>query len=286
MLQLTRVFGPILTIIKSMFTEVGKFLFIWIVVLCMLASVASLLFGHLQSYAGFLNSLYLQFGSGFGNYELEEFRESTYPEEFGKFFVVFTIIINSIILLNFIIAILADTYSTLSQKKLGLYYDGIIARIPVYEDDSRYGGLIIGTPPFNIFAIFLVPLFCCFRKNEKRAQLVNERFTKVAYAPIALLILLIFASLTLVMIPFGYIIAIYHKLRILCLIWRKGREKNDKAGASKSKRRTPEMVVKDLVIFLLFGVPMLIISWAVDCFYFLKSTYRDDIKNYSQMVNS
>ena len=47
MLQLTRVFGPILTIIKSMFTEVAKFLFIWIVVLCMLASVASLLFGHL-----------------------------------------------------------------------------------------------------------------------------------------------------------------------------------------------------------------------------------------------
>ena len=77
------------------------------------------------------------------------------------------VIINSMILLNFIIAILADTYSKFSTKSLGLYYDGVIARIPCYEDDSRYGGLIIASPPFNVFACLLLPLFCCFR-NKKR----------------------------------------------------------------------------------------------------------------------
>ena len=127
MLKLTRTFGPMLTIIAQMLGKVGKFLFIWFVILSVLSSVASLLFGGIDSYSSFTETFFLMFGTGLGNYELGDFDDwDAYPPMIGKFAIVICVIINSIVLLNFIIAILSDTYASLSQKSLGLYYDGII----------------------------------------------------------------------------------------------------------------------------------------------------------------
>ena len=125
------------------------------------------------------------FGSGLANYDLTVFKTLSLGEEYGQIFIIFIVIANSIIMLNFIIAILADTYSKYSSQSLGLYYDGIIQRIPVYEDDSRYGGLIIGSPPFNVAAVVLVPFYCC-NKDERRLKNCNDTFSKLVYAPIAL----------------------------------------------------------------------------------------------------
>ena len=82
----------------------------------------------------------------------------------------------------------------------GLYYDGVIARTPLYEDDSRYGGLIIGAPPFNILAILLVPFFCLI-KDVRKIRTINEACTKVIYAPIAALMTVFFAVFSLLMVP-------------------------------------------------------------------------------------
>ena len=84
----------------------------------------------------------------------------------GKIFVVFSVLINAVVLLNFIIAILADTYSNLARSKLGLYYDGVISRINIYEDDEYYGGLVVGNPPFNILAIFMIPVYLCVKDKQ------------------------------------------------------------------------------------------------------------------------
>jgi len=128
---------------------------------------------------------------------------------------VVCVIVNSIVLLNFIIAILADTYAKLSSQSLGLYYDGIIARIPVYEDDSRYGGLIVGSPPFNIFALLLVPLYAVISDVET-IRSINTAYTKIIYLPIALCLTVIFAFFSLLMIPFAYLSALSGKLQMLC----------------------------------------------------------------------
>ena len=212
-----------------MIGEVMKFLFILIIILFVESSVASLLFGGIESYAGFFKTFFIMFGTGLGNYELGEFDGYiVFPPLFCKFYIFVCVIVNSIILLNFIIAILADTYTKLSAKSLGLYYDGIIARIPVYEDDSRYGGLIIGIPPVNIFAVLLVPFFC-LSKDKRSIRAVNEIFTKLIYAPIAVLITACFAAFSLLMVPFAYLVAIYEKIKILALHKSKADEKKKKS---------------------------------------------------------
>lgn len=176
MLQLTRQFGPMLRIIISMFGEVSKFLVIWSVLLVCLTSVATLLFGELPDYSETIEVFFLIFDTSLGNYDLSAFADLEAGEIVGQVYIVICVIINCIVLLNFIIAILADTYGKLSAQSLGIYYDGIIARIPVYEDDARYGGLIVGCPPFNALALLMVPYYC-LAKDEKQLRRVNHRFT-------------------------------------------------------------------------------------------------------------
>ena len=115
MLQLTHNFGPMLRIILVMIGDVLKFLFIWSVILFCLSSVASLLFGELEQYASFVDSFLLMFGSSLGNYNLDDFESLEIGSLYGEFFIVVAVLINGIVLLNFIIAMLADTYSKLSK---------------------------------------------------------------------------------------------------------------------------------------------------------------------------
>lgn len=117
-------------------------------------------------------------------------------------------------MLNFVIAIQADTYSKLKAESLGIYYDGIIARIPIYEDDPRYGGLIVGTPPFNVFAILMIPFYVLV-KDEQKLIRVNDIFTKAMFAPIAIMITALFMAINLVLLPFAYVAAIIKKVKLL-----------------------------------------------------------------------
>lgn len=202
-----------LRIILTMLGEVLKFLFIWSVILVCIASVASLLFGVLPEYSTFIGVFYIIFDTSLGNYDFSVFDNYTGAGGvvFGKLFITCTVLINNVVLLNFVIAILADTYSKLAKESLGIYYDGIISRIPIYEDDIRYGGLIVGTPPFNILALPMIPYYM-LETNQKRLRRVNDIFTKVMFVPLALIITAIFMVQNLILLPFAYLAAIYKKM--------------------------------------------------------------------------
>lgn len=203
-----------LRIIISMIGEVLKFLFIWSVVLICISSVSSLIFGKLEAYSGFLDVFFVIFGTSMGNYDFEDFNEFEYGKLVGQLFITGALLINNIVLLNFIIAILADTYSKLNEDSLGIYYDGIIARIPIYEDDDRYGGLIVGTPPFNILSIPMIPFYLLV-KDEDKLRKGNDILVKIMFAPLALAILLLFMALNLLLLPLAYLAAILKKVKLI-----------------------------------------------------------------------
>ena len=115
---------------------------------------------------------------------------------------------------------MADTYAKLSTQSLGLYYDGLISRIPIYEDDVLYGGLIVGVPPFNLLALPMIP-FYLFVKDEDRLRNVNDIFTKVMFAPVALISTVIFLALSLLLLPFAYLSAIIKKVKLVCNFGRR-----------------------------------------------------------------
>ena len=188
------------------------------------------------------------------NYDFTEFEDLNLGPTVGKVFVVFSVLINAVVLLNFIIAILADTYSNLARSKLGLYYDGVISRINIYEDDEYYGGLIVGTPPFNVLAIFMIPVYMCV-KDKKKLKRINDVFTKLIFFPTALAITAFFIAFNLVLIPFAYLTTVFKKAKMMCV---------DMSGQRKTGERVKNMKSKspggDFLLFLLLGLPMLIVT--------------------------
>ena len=155
------------------------------------------------------------FGTGLGNYDLSVFETLEIGPKIGEVYVIICLLINSIIMINFIIAILADTFSKLSTQSLGLYYDGLIAKIPIYEDDSLYGGLIVGVPPFNMLALPMIPFYLMV-KDEEKLLYYNDLFTKFMFAPVALISAFMFLGLSLLYLPFACFSAIIKKIKLIC----------------------------------------------------------------------
>ena len=114
---------------------------------------------------------------------------------------------------------------------MGLYYDGVISRINIYEDDECYGGLVVGVPPFNVFAIFMIPFYLCV-KDQKQLKRINDTFTKVIFFPVALEFTIIFIVMNLVLLPFAYLATIFKKAKLM-------------ATSNSDKRKTGERV-KDM----------------------------------------
>ena len=214
MLQLNRVFGPMLRIIFSMFGQVSKFLLIYIVTLICQTSVASLLFGEIEQYSSFVDVFFIMFETGLSALETDTFENYSGNQVFASFFLLSCVLINTIVLINFVIAILADTYSKLSIESLGIYYDKVISRIPFYENDRRYGGLITCLPPFNVFALFMLPAYY-FIKDERQLITLNDWFTRIIFFPAGIFNTVVFTAINLALLPFAYIGAIYQKLSLL-----------------------------------------------------------------------
>ena len=183
---------------------------------------------------------------------MEVFTNSAYGKITGQVYTGIVLLINTVILLNFVIAIMADTYSKLSSQSLGIYYDGIIARIPVYEYDPRYGALIVTTPPFSFLSIVLVPLFLA-TKDEKVLTKWNLLHTKVSYSPMALMLTVLFMALNLVLLPFAYLVAIYKKLKLIL-----GRKKLSKELRLLVKVESSSWA--DLVMFVILGPLILLFA--------------------------
>ena len=203
-----------LRIIINMFSQVIKFLCICCILLVLEASVASILFGELAEYVNFLDVFILKFTNGLANYDLDIYEKLSIGKEFGEIYTVICLILNTVIMLNFVIAMLTDTYAKLSISSLGLYYDGLIHRIPIYEDDSQFGGLIVGLPPFNMLALPMIP-FYLFVKDEGKLTYVNNAFTKVMFAPFAFILMIFFLAFTLILLPFAYLSAIVKKIKLV-----------------------------------------------------------------------
>lgn len=132
---------------------------------------------------------------------------------FGIVFHVVVVIMNLILLLNLVIAILTETYIRFSKVQLGLYYDGVVDAISNLKYDKRYGAMITAIPPFNLLTFITTPIFM-LTKNPRRLKKINHTLTLISYLPIAFILVVIFTVLNVILIPFAYIFAVAHKIKL------------------------------------------------------------------------
>jgi len=58
-----------------------------------------------------------------------------------------------VLLLNLVIAILSSTYAYYEDKKLGLFYEVLVAKFSVMEYDDNYGVVACAQPPLNLMIL-------------------------------------------------------------------------------------------------------------------------------------
>jgi hypothetical protein len=80
----------------------------------------------------------------------------------GRYFHMIFLLINTVLMLNFVIAILSSTFKNYEDIKIGLYYNVLIEMFAKLSWDDKYGCLVCAQQPLNIVLMFCSPLMIIF----------------------------------------------------------------------------------------------------------------------------
>jgi len=119
-----------------------------------------------------------------------------------------------LIVVNLLIAILSDEYASLNEVKTGLYWSAIIEEMPKYAYDKRYGTLSMLPFVFSWISLCTIP-FMKMVKDRKKLEMVTFYVWVVVYLPIALIVLSLFITVNLVLLPFAYLKTLVHKAALM-----------------------------------------------------------------------
>jgi len=144
-------------IVGKMITDIFSFFILYVILALMFALICNINFITIEGYSTFMDSIYTVIDCSLGNYDLYAFRSLDSEEEIlGQLLTVAMIVIFNILLLNLIIAILANTYNTFDSRSNGLYLSKILISRDELAYDESYGALFTSMPPLNLVQLPLV----------------------------------------------------------------------------------------------------------------------------------
>ena len=224
-----------------------------------------LIFGELEEYENFLDTFIMLFQSSLGAWPDFAIYDTLHIGKYvGIFFHICVLVMNLILLLNLIIAILSGTFGIFEPLSLALYYDGVIEAIPMYKYSKTYGALIVSFPPVNALVLPFSPLFLVM-KDEKKLQLLNRFLTHVCYLPVLFIALTFFLAVAAVLTPLAYLMALLYKFNIIII----------------DPHRSKSRLFLEFLLFIPFGLPLLLISLFTDTIYFIMHLYQENVTKMS-----
>lgn len=204
-----------------------------------------------------------------GSYSMDTFKakshdgkdlEITY--QIGIYFQLIFLMVNMIVMLNFVIAILSSIYSEYENKSIGLYYMIIIELLPSMEFDENYGAIPCATMPleFLLIPFYWLVLFCGSKNNDKTGlKIFNNVICHFLYFPLAIIQTVIFTTINTILVPLVYIIHFFRLVKHACTANRK----------LKRNERLPMNAYE----FLFNGLIVLVTSIFTDPIRYFKNLY-------------
>ena len=125
----------------------------------------------------------------------------------GNIFIIVVVITFNILILNLIIAILANTYNIYDEKSAGLYLSKILNSRDEMSFDENYGAVLLTMSPLNIIILPFVP-YALFKVPS--AQL-NTYMTILQYMVFIIVIYGLFFIGSLAMLPMSFLKALMYK---------------------------------------------------------------------------
>jgi hypothetical protein len=179
---------------------------------------------------------------------MAQFEEYPHLHVTGNVFFIVYLVLNVLLLTNYVVAIMTDRYSALQESRQGLFYDDIIRSMADYKQDKRYGFLIVNTAPLSLVSLLAAPLLL-FVKSDTSLRQMNSVLLRIGYLPVAIASTAVFLASNALMCPIAYLAALAKKLQLALI--------------ARSKT-----AVSDLVTFALCGWAMLAISVVIDAWLF------------------
>lgn len=200
----SRTFGPIIKILFSMLYELAVFCMIYIIIILMFTFAGRVAFVELVEFSTFGKTILMLFDASFGNYDMSIFDKSQMGLEiYGKVYLVLYMMLIGIVVLNFLIAILSETYSILNQKKQGLYLMQIISIKQIVTQDPNYSSMIYSYIPMSLYLVPVLP-FLLYKPNPK----LNHTMLHISYIPVLCIGIISLVLCSLVLLPFAYMVTL------------------------------------------------------------------------------
>ena len=123
--------------------------------------------------------------------------------------MIFHLFVINVLLLNFMVAILSNTYCEMLESGSFLYKCSLFQYCEKYMiafEDERIGELMVHSPPLNVFSLLMLPTLAVPGLTEK----VTKRFSYLNFWIENIFIVIVFMVYELCMLPFAYLLTFYN----------------------------------------------------------------------------
>lgn len=152
-IQFSEMTGPLFKIVGKMSMDFVSFLVLYVILTIMFATIGNLNFiTDIDKFEGYAQSVLTVFDASMGNYNFTIFDKVRDPsmQIIGKLYMMSIVVIFNILLINLMIAILANTYNIFDERSEGLYMAKILTSRDMYNFHESYGNFLLTMPGSNL----------------------------------------------------------------------------------------------------------------------------------------
>jgi hypothetical protein len=191
--------GVFVQIIGRMVKNCFRFLFVFFMFILFYAGVGFIFFHDITSFKSYEDSILTLYAYGLGGFDFGVFDEaqSTSPL-FGKIYLSFYLLFSLVLLLNFLIAILSDSYAALTQYSIGMKLAKVIQLRVIHDQHAYYSCLAKTTCVSAWLVLLLCPFILIFKSKKLNLAILKIEFFINAFIYKAIYYTALFALIPLI----------------------------------------------------------------------------------------
>lgn len=173
----TTLFGSFVQIIIRMGIDSFIFLCIFAIVIVISALIGTALFYDISQFRNFIEAFHHLFEAALGGFDFDIFESSNLTDPaIGKVYMSIYLLVSAILLLNFLIAIMSETYSRMKDYSIGMKMAEVIKIRPIYDDHPHYSCLVRSLHLLNVFVIAMLPFIVCCKSRRLNKIILRLEF--------------------------------------------------------------------------------------------------------------
>ena len=205
------IFGALVQTVIKMFISCAKFLVLTFIFVVSFSALGHNLFNDIEEFSTIFRSFNTMYQSIFGGFDFAIYSNSSItPEYYGRLFMWVYLLGFAVLIMNFLIAILTDTYSYYTGVANALHIREMIKLRAIFGEDRHYQCLAKAPNLINFYMIIFAPLIVMFKSRKLNSFLLYLEFSIIQFFFTTGLM----ANLCL-SFPLFFIIAMFLKLKYL-----------------------------------------------------------------------